>query len=561
VRALAGERLLPTFPGFSLCKSLEHDLQNANETVMREKFAEFAAATARPLILLAALALVGLAACKEDAHAQGGVPLWTNIYSGGHGLGSAKAVAVDRSGNIFVTGWSGGTNGYDYATVAYSGAGAPLWTNRYHGPGIGSYFESPWAIAADSSGNVFVAGGGVNDYATIKYSNAGVPLWTNNYTGYNGPRGHEDGARGVALDSQGNVFVTGYSTLANSYSDYATIKYSNTGAPLWTNRYHGPGSGYDGAYAIAVDSGGNIFVTGESAGSGNHLEYTTIKYSNAGVPLWTNRYHGPGNFDDGARAIALDSSGNAFVTGYSTGAGGYDDYATVAYSRAGVPLWTNRYHGPGISGWDDRASAVAVDGDGNVFVTGWSFSDSGFVDYDYATVAYSGAGLPLWTNRYAGEGGDNDYAYALAVDSAGNVIVTGASYGLVSYDYATVAYSSAGVALWTNIYYGPANSSDYAYAIAVDRGGNVVVTGSDYQTIKYSSSVPPICLTIEADASGGYFLRFNAIPGSTYRLQRATDLAGPWLTCAPQTAPASGLVEFHDLFPPPGQGFYRTVQP
>jgi len=72
---------------------------------------------------------------------------------------------------------------------------------------------------------------------------------------------------------------------------------------------------------------------------------------------------------------------------------------------------------------------------------------------------------------------------------------------------------------------------------------------------------PPPKLTLVPDGSGGYFIRFNGIPGSTYRLQRAPSVTGPWTTSAPQTAPASGFVEFWDLFPPPGQAFYRSVQP
>jgi uncharacterized repeat protein (TIGR03803 family) len=75
-----------------------------------------------------------------------------------------------------------------------------------------------------------------------------------------------------------------------------------------------------------------------------------------------------------------------------------------------------------------------------------------------------------------------------------------------------------------------------------------------------SLSVPPR-LTILPDGSGGYFIRVQGASNLTCRLQRATSVTGPWTSSAPQTGSASGFLEFHDLFPPPGQAFYRTVQP
>src|ERR1041384_5613327 len=116
-----------------------------------------------------------------------------------------------------------------------------------------------------------------------------------------------------------------------------------------------------------------------------------------GAPVWTNRFNGLGNADDKATALALDASGNVFVTGYSYASGGVNsDYATLAYSNAGVPLWTNLYDGTG-SNWD-YAYAIAVGQSGNIFVTGGSFGTGAGNDFDYATVAYSAAGVPLWTN-------------------------------------------------------------------------------------------------------------------------------------------------------------------
>ena len=422
---------------------------------------------------------------------------WVQRYkdpAGGNAL--AEKVVTDHVGNAIVAGYTeGGTHGADFLVIKYSGDGVPMWTNRYDGPGNSN--DQARAVAVDSTGNVFVTGNsigsrGLRDFATVKYSGAGVPCWTNRYEG---PGNSEPNA--VAVDSSGNVFLTGYSGGSQGNADYATIAYSGAGVPLWTNRYNGPGNFGDLAYAVAVDGGGDVFVTGSSASARPPLydsDYATIKYSGAGVPLWTNRYNAPGNDGDQATAMAVDGHGNVFVTGAATRSTFNLDYGTVAYSGAGVPLWTNLYTGPPSE--LDYATAVAVDASGNVFVTGRSLGRNfgGGYSYDYATVAYSGAGAPLWTNRYNGNTPWNDEASAVAVDGHGNVFVTGwSAANFSSGDFATIAYSGAGVPLWTNLYGGPAGGSDYATAVAVDGSGNVFVTGyswsgSSYEfaTIKYS---------------------------------------------------------------------------
>jgi len=138
----------------------------------------------------------------------------------------------------------------------------------------------------------------------------------------------------VVIDKAGNVIVTGWSESVLAYPDFATIKYSGAGVPLWTNRYNAPANTADYPTGMAVDSDDNVIVTGYA----DFADYNTIKYSSAGVPLWTNRYSGPYETLDEARAVAVDSDDNVFVTGNSD-----SDYATIKYSSAGVPLWINRY--------------------------------------------------------------------------------------------------------------------------------------------------------------------------------------------------------------------------
>ena len=149
---------------------------------------------------------------------------------------------------------------------------------------------------------------------------------------YNGPGNDGDYARAIAVDDSGNVYVTGYSIGSGTDYDYATIKYNGAGVEQWVARYNGPGNYLDEAYDIAVDSSGNVYVTGGSGVSETVYDYATIKYNSAGVEQWVARYNGPGNSSDWANAIALDISGNVYVTGWSVGSGTNYDYATIKYS-------------------------------------------------------------------------------------------------------------------------------------------------------------------------------------------------------------------------------------
>ena len=490
------------------------------------------------------------------ARAETAVQAWVQRYNRlGNSDDRAYAVAVDGNNDVIVTGFSGqGPGSADYVTIKYSSGGVPLWTNYYNGPGNDN--DEATAVAVDGSNNVVVTGyslgnGSSDDYATIKYSGAGVPLWTNRY---NGPGNGADVATAVAVDGSNNVIVTGYSTGSGSGYDYATIEYSSAGVPLWTNRYPNGSS-----YALAVDGSNNVIVTGTSGGG-----YATIKYSSAGVLLWINRYNGPGG-NDYANAVAVDGSNNVVVTGWSTGSGSYSDYATIKYSSAGMPLWTNRYHGPG--NYYDSATAMAVDGRNNVIVTGTSYDTES--SEDYATLKYSSDGAPLWTNRYNGPVGYDNYARAMAVDGSNNVIVTGQSLGAVGYyDYATIKYSSAGVPLWTNRYNGPGNNIDTANAVAVDRSGNVIVTGQstgsgsgyDFATVKYVCVVPSPVVTGLQLTNGTFQMRVDdVLQACTVVIEACTNLAG-WAPVFTNTTPTNVL-----FYTDPDAGnypwrFYRAFQ-
>ncbi|HEY5123784.1 MAG TPA: SBBP repeat-containing protein [Ignavibacteria bacterium] len=420
---------------------------------------------------------------------------WVQRYNGpGNTEDVAFAIAVDRLGNVYVTGWSiGSGTGLDYATIKYNSAGVQQWVARYNGPGNGDDYAL--SLAVDKLSNVYVTGystgNGTNyDYATIKYNSNGDSLWIRRY---NGPGNGEDDADFLAIDTSGNVYVTGRSTGSGTGFDYATIKYNSLGVEQWVRRYNVPGTADDEAYWIALDSLGNLYVTGSSVGSSTNWDYATIKYNSNGDSLWVKRYDGPVNGVDVASSVICDRLGNICVTGYSTGSGTNYDYATMKYDSAGNQLWVKRYNGSGNN--DDRTYQIAVDGNNNIFVTGRS-TGSG-TGYDYTTIKYNTNGDSLWVAKYNGPGNAADIACSIAIDRFGNSYVTGWSAGSgTNLDYASVKYNSSGVQQWVQRYNGPSvTGSDVGRAIAVDSLGNVYVTGysnlvyggyNDYATIKYS---------------------------------------------------------------------------
>jgi hypothetical protein len=379
---------------------------------------------------------------KYDAS---GNELWVARYNGpGNGDDSVNAIAADAAGNVYVTGRSSDASGRnnDYATVKYDPEGNELWVARYNGPGNGN--DEARALALDATGNVYVTGGSTGsgtstDYATIKYDANGNEIWV---ARHNGPGSGSDSAITLALDSEGNVYVAGGSTGVGTGSDTTTIKYDAEGNEIWTARYSSPGNRPDGAGFITLDDAGNVYVAGSSFArmgpQGTSLfAYVTLKYDSDGNQLWVQHYSGPFNFDDVVRGLGVDGAGNVYVTGESRGSitGNLVDYATIKYDADGNQIWVQRYNGPGNSA--DAARALALDRAGNVYVTGAS-GGSG-TGNDYATVKYDPGGNELWVARYTS--GPNDTATALVLDGSGNLYVTGHSTG-TNFDYATVKYAA-----------------------------------------------------------------------------------------------------------------------
>ncbi len=414
---------------------------------------------------------------------------WIARYEPGS---TAEAIAVDNSGNVYVSGWGDGAS-RDYLTIKYNSAGDTVWVRYYDGGA--SNFDHAHALTIDDAGNVYVTGGSIAsgsfyDIATIKYNSAGVQQWVARYegTGANDDEGYD-----IAVDDAGNVYVTGM-TWTTAGDHYITIKYDSSGDTLWTATYGGPDSTGCRAAALALDDSGNVYVTGEGYSSATFRDYATIKYDTSGTEEWVAVYNGLTTYaNDRAYDIAYEG-GYVYVTGESENASYDPDCFTIKYTSAGDTVWTDRYNGPGDA--YDRAYALAVDDYGNVYVTGHSFDT--YTQSDYATIKYNSSGIIEWASHYNGPDSASDGATAIVVDDLGNVYVTGRSYAYEPYtpenDYLTVKYNSSGVEEWSARYDGTGHTQDEALAITVDNAGFVYVTGSsignvsyeDFLTIKYT---------------------------------------------------------------------------
>jgi beta-propeller repeat-containing protein len=423
---------------------------------------------------------------------------WSSYLGGSSGEGGL-GIALDPAGNLYVTGNTGSTDFPvlgGFATGYGGGGDAFVAKIDASGPGIlwssylgGSDFDTGDAIAVDSTGNVYVVGSthssdfptpggfdttfgggvGANDAYVAKVNAAGSSLDWSSFLG--GSKG--DAADAVAVDSAGNVYVTG----GTHSSDFPTMggfdtthgggglydafvtKVNAAGSSLAWSSFLG-GSDSDQGEGIAVDSAGNVYVAGSTDSTnfpmvgafdttydGFWSEGFVTKVNAAGSSLAWSSYLG-GSYDDSAHGLAIDSARNVYVAGHTESSdfpilGGFDttygglagDAFVTKVNAAGSSLaWSSFLGG---SNRDD-GQAVALDLAGDVYVTGKTLSTdfptpNGFgTDYggpggDAFVSKVSGAGSSLIWSSYLG-GSSEDEGFGIGVDAAGHVYVTGDTY-------------------------------------------------------------------------------------------------------------------------------------
>jgi hypothetical protein len=430
-----------------------------------------------------------------------GTELWSKTF-GDTSSDAGLAVAVDASGNVFIAGRFGGVVNFgggslfgagqlDIFVAKYSGTtGQHIWSKRF-----GSTLnEEGTAIAVDPSGNVFVTGyfegtvdfGGVglvsagsSDVFLLKLNGTtGAHIWSRRFGGTSSDVGNS-----VAVDPMGTPAITGTfsgtadfggSTFISSGSnDIFASKYDRSnGGHLWSRAFGGTGS--DDGLSIATDSSGNAYVTGYYLSSainfgggaltnaGNYDGYLVKLASADGSHVWSKRFGG-GSVD---RTYAVAArSGSVFVTGdyfsasidFGGGAvstNGPGDAFLAKFDTNGAHQWSRSIGG--ISG--EAGFAVTIDGSGDSIITGFFLSESNFGGFplnsagnaDVAIAKYSGTnGAHKWSRRFGGTA--LDHPRAVAADGSGDIFVTG-FYQSSSIDFGGGPLPNAGPAGASDIF-------------------------------------------------------------------------------------------------------------
>jgi hypothetical protein len=303
-----------------------------------------------------------------------------------------------------------------------------------------------------------------------------------------------------AIDKAGNVFLTGSSRDPNNLSDYVTTKYNKEGKKLWERWYNKPpGHDFGMCSGIIIGPCGNAYVTGKtfvreriSEYDDTVFGYVTVKYDLDGKQLWEAIYDEPNRVLNDPVGIAVDENGNAYISGESYdidswllctdyGENANPHFITIKYDMKGKQLWAVRYKGQ--RNHVNSLSDIAVDKAGKVYLTGSSvinINSDGGIDSQFITINYDTNGRELWVARYIGEPNSINNSCILALNGKNRIYVAGKSHigGNSGYsDLIIIAYDKNGKQQWLGRCREPAKTFVFPTAIAVDREGNVIVTG------------------------------------------------------------------------------------
>lgn len=319
-----------------------------------------------------------------------GTVAWQQTNSGANGQNDyGTDLAIDNTGNIFVCGAVHNGSNTDYRILKYSPDGTLIWTKQYNGTGNGD--DVPVAIRIDASNNIYVTGtstgsGTLTDFATLKYDQSGTLIWTKRYNYSNLP----EIATCLEIDNSGNVFVAGASANNLNNSDFCVIKYNSSGTQMAVQRHSTTGNGYDLPSEMTLNGNGNVFIVGTSE-AGNNKNVKLLALTNSLTVLWSQYIDQFGRDDEGY-SITLTPTNNLVITGYSKKQSGGTNLIVAKYTLTGTQVWLKNKPAL-IDNEIAKGRKVRVNSNGKIFISGESYADN---SRDLVTQSYDENGNVLW---------------------------------------------------------------------------------------------------------------------------------------------------------------------
>jgi hypothetical protein len=420
------------------------------------------------------------AALSSTAYAQY-TQQWVSSYNNGT-RDFARDMVKDASGNVYITGASNGSAN----TIKYNSAGVQQWAASYTGTG-----SEGKALTVDGSGNVYVAGtnNGFSEIVVLKYNSAGVQQWACIYTGT--APGSENVA-GIRVDNSGNVYVGADSYTGEiTFRDLVAIKIDPAGGILWASTYDAGSQNGEEASQMELDASGNVYICGSTFVTSKDAVIT--KWNNSGAVQWSKIINGTAAATDVGRCMEADAAGNVYFAASINNMSTFMDINIMKYNSAGAEQWMTSYnHSPNAL---DHPFDMALDGSGNIYITGVSFAGGAIDSGNIITAKFNNAGVKQWASIYNGPAANDDMGKSIAIDVSGNVYVAGYSLGIgTEYDFTIIKYSTGGAEEWVHRKNGPGNDEDIAVKVLVDNQYAVYAAGYvssaqnsfDTYTVKFS---------------------------------------------------------------------------
>jgi len=428
---------------------------------------------------------------------------------------------------------------------------SPAWIRTYHN----AVHDIIWDTEVDAFNNVYITGntgqniwGGSCDYLTVKYDENGNMLYakTYNYTNW-------DRARGIAADSKGNIYVSGFSSssiMGGNNGVIATIKYDQNGDTVWTQIFdhHNNSDTTEEGYDVAVAPSGDVYVTGrtflDDNGQYQH-GLLIIKYDENGEEIW-NRSHEISNDDDIIDAdIEADSLGNIYIAGIilNQWQGSLWFSFLKKFDENGSQIWSRKYN-RNIC-FEHPYIDIAIDSNNNAYYS-TTLNSGEFGFGAYLTMKHDSNGTKLWEKEFDGDN-DDPYLYwynadGIAVDSLDNVYITGTKSNTIyneAYHF-TIKYDPDGNLNWSLVY--DSAGMESVAGIEIDSNDNLYIASNifldggyiDCHTMKYQPPLSGLLTSSELISTAKYINGANAtwnadIPeGTSIEVEVSNDAGTTW---------------------------------